>query len=437
MAIIIDEISSIVPGFNVTISATWTQVSCSYELLFTDTSSPSVQTYDNVLIEYYQGTKLLGSTKKGQTFNYNFGETGVNVIRQVYSIYQEDVNHTNSREVLLYQADYEFNVLIQEWQPEFKFGKGSKFFTKAELDITPSIVELNNNVCGILPNANSGYKASLTPINGFYDGNFYANFDVSLQTLTYELFLYDVEVSDFLKVPAATQSLMVSTDNPINYTFNYETSTLGAYKLKGKLQNCCNISEDEIIFSTVDTLRIKRNCESVIECNDCTGYTIYNETLTDIEVIIYDQIKNKEIHRLLVPSLSNVPYSFTDDGVYRLSWDDLFGVNINTIIVNQCDIDSCYINLLKLLLCRTQAKPCCNDAYLESRLANVQPMYQTFISLIEPYVNIERRYSSTDITKQLQDFLDIGEIINQLLDFCDVCERGCSSCFDWNKGSCI
>lgn len=437
MAIIIDNISPTVPGFNVSVSSNWEQLSCSYEVLFKDTSTISVLGYDNVLIEYFEEGVKLGETKEGQTFNYNFGEESVDTIRQVFTIYREDLRNPNSREEILYQADNEFVILLKEWHPEFKFGKGSDYYKKPEIDITPSVIELNNNVCGILPEAGSGYKTSLTPANNFYDGNFYASFDVSLQTLTYQLFLYDNEISDFLLVPEATRNLVVRDDNPQNYVFNYETNTLGTYKLEASLQNCCDVSKDELIFSTVDTLRIKRNCQSVIECDDCTGYTIENDTLQDVEVIIYDQIKQKEIHRFIVPSLDNVTHNFTNDGVYRFSWVTIEGVEENAIVVNQCDIDECYVNLLKMMLCRTESSPCCNDVYLESRLANVQPMYQTFISLIEPYANLEKRYSNTDITTQLQDFLDIGEIINQLLDFCDVCERGCSSCFDWSKGNCI
>jgi len=434
MGVLINNLAATVPGFNVSVSSTWEQNKCSYEVLFTDTSTPTVNGYNNVVVEYFLDSKKLTSSEESQTSAYEFKEESNYEVRQLYTIYKIDPDTPNSREEILFQADNTFTVVVDEWKPFFDFPVTQNCYVRGEIDITPSIVELNNNVCGILPEPDTGYLVSdpsvATP--GTYSSDYYANFNAGFQTLVYKLYKYDVSLAKFIEIGDAEQTFTVTNTTVSDYVFNYETQVLGAYKVVGTLSNCCMSVSAEKIFSTCDTIKIEPTCLGDLNCDDCAGYTITNETLEDTVITVTDQITGKDIHEFTVGSLSSTTFTPTQDGVYKFSWSDT-----NMVFVHSCEIDKCYHNLLRLILCRASTGTCCDDSFLESRLANVQAIWQTYQRVIEAYVDLDVRYTSEAVSELATDFQEIGKLQTQLLEFCDVCKRNCAGCFEGKSGTCI
>lgn len=434
MAVLINNLAATVPGFNVNVTATWEQNKCSYEVVFTDTSTPTVGGYDNVTVEYYYDGTLLTSSQEGQTAAYEFKEESNYSIRQLYTIYKVDPNNPEARDEILFQADNTFTTVVEEWKPYFSFPETQNCYVRGEIDITPSLVQLNNNVCGILPEPDTGFLVSdpVDSIPGTFSSEYFANFNADFQTLTYKLEQYDVELGRWIEIGDAAEEFVVSTEIVTDYLFNYETQVLGAYRITGTLSNCCMSVSDSKIFSTCDTIKIEPACLGDLNCDDCSGYKVTNETLNDVVITVYDQITNKQIHQFTVESLSNTTFTPTQDGVYKFDW-----TASNMIIVHSCEIDKCYHNLLKLILCKSSAKNCCDDSFLESRLATIQAIWQTYQRVIEPYADLNVRYTTEAVSELATDFQEIGKLQTQLLEFCDVCKNNCAGCYDFENGTCV
>lgn len=430
MPVLVNNLAATVPGFNVNVTATWEQNKCSYEVLFTDISTPTVGGYENVTVEYFYDDVLITSSEEGQTCSYYFKEESNYTIRQVYTIYAVDLNNPNSRSEILFQADNEFLVVVNEWKPFFSFSELDQCYVRGEIDIIPATVQLNNNVCGILPEPNTGYLISeSTP--GTYSNQYYVSFNSQFQTLSYRLYKYDMDLAEFIEIGEAAKEFSVTTSIPSDYVFNFETQVLGTYKLVGTLSNCCMEVTDEVIFSTCDAVKLEPSCLGQLGCDDCKGYNIVNETIEEVSVTVTDVISGKQIHDMVVAPLSTYGFTPTQDGVYRFDWNDE-----SAVLIHSCAIYTCYHKLQKLLLCRTSGE-CCDDSYLESRLATIQPMYQTYQRLFEPYADLNVRYTNENISEIVTDLNEIGKLQEQLLEFCDVCANNCSGCWSGNTGTCI
>lgn len=253
------------------------------------------------------------------------------------------------------------------------------------------------------------------------------------QILKYELEYYDLATGIWIEEAEITYG--VPTANPLDYPFTYTPNRLTRYRLKASLTNCCTTIEDELEFAICDAIVITPSCRGQIECTTCNTYYIDNYTDNDITVKIDDLITNKEIHEVVITANTRYTHSFTEDGVYNVQYAT--DREFNIVVPILCQIDKCYTDLMKVLLCANASKDCCDDQYLENRLANVQAFYQTFLQYIAPYTDLNLRFANSDITSMLSDFTKIGKLRNQILDFCDVCRRNCNGCFDYGKGTCI
>lgn len=432
----IDNISGSVPGFTVTVNNTSEQVKCSYFNSFTDSTVVSHNGYDNVEVNYKLGTYLLGSSEENQTVSFGFGQEGTYTVRQTYTIYEYNPTVPNSRDVILFQAYDDFEIIIQEWKPSFKLEQSANCYIRNTIGIIPSTVELNNNVCGILPNANSGYLVSESDV-GTYDINFYVSYNESLQTLNYTLFKYDVDLGQFVEIIEANKSFTVVDNVAENYEFTYETTQLGTFKLVGTLTNCCMFVQDEILFSTCDSLQIKDTCIGQKKCTTCGEFEFKNESQQDFEVSVYDQESNKLIHQFTVITLSKTTWKATEDGVYRFEWLNESGIKRTSIILSQCNISECIDKLRKLILCRESGENCCDDAFLNSRLATLNPLWSTYQFQVDGYVDLNVRYLAADITSATADFQKIKELQRQILEICDPCKNNSPNCTGFESGNCI
>lgn len=428
MAVIIDNIGG---GFTATLDRTATQNPCSYRFIFDDLTTNNDSQYVGKTCFEWNGTQL-GCTVEGGSVNYDFCATGQFTIRQIYTIYE--ISPINGEILsILYQEDDTFDITILEYKPRFAFGSGTCCYLREQVVIVPQDLALNNNVCGVLPTPNSGYFVGTG--TGTYHEDFYSSFTDDFQTLEYRLFYYDIDAAQYIEEAAAYQKLIIDGSDPSAYPFTFTPDKLAAYRVEATLTNCCVPIVETIDIQICDSVSIEHSCRGQIECNTCNDYVVYNNLLEDVEIAITEAISGKQIHTFTVPALSKVTHGFTEDGVYIFSWlpDNNFIVNV------MCQIDECYTNLLKMMLCRSSINDnnCCDDSYLDSRLANVQPMYQTYLKAIEPYTDLNIRYSNIDITNMLNDFKELGKIKEQILDFCILCERNCNGCFNWTNGTCV
>jgi hypothetical protein len=295
-------------------------------------------------------------------------------------------------------------------------------------NVTPDTFEID-----IAPNIFAG--SATGTFTAILPGRFaFSNFSAwngSIEGLKYELFYYDLATTLWIKESEQLYGGITST-NPEDFVYTFTPNRLTRYKLEATLTNCCTSVKRETEFVICDSITITRSCQDKIKCDTCNLYYIDNYTQEAITVKAFDLITNKEIHEYIVEPLSRVEHRFTNDGVYS------FEYNNKTIVVPViCQIDKCYTNLMKTLLCSNNKKQCCDDIYLENRLANVQAFYQTFLHYIDPYTDLNLRFAKADINKKLNDFQEIGRLRDQILDFCDVCKRNCANCLSWDSGNCL
>lgn len=434
--VVIDNISGEVPGFTVTVANMSEQVKCSYYNSFTDSTVVSDPGFDNVEVKYKLDELVLGVTKKGQIASYGFSQQGTFTVRQTYTIYEYDPLVADSRETILYQAYDDFEISILEWKPSFEIGSSASCYIRNTIGIVPSTVELNNNVCGILPDVNSGYLVSESDV-GTYDINYYASYNDSLQTLTYKLYKYDSDLGQFVEILEAEQTFTVVDTVPENYEFTYETEELGAFKLVGTLTNCCMFVQDELVFSTCDSLQITDSCVGQKKCISCGQFNFANEAQQNFVVTVYDQESGKNIHEFTVETLSKTTWKATEDGVYRFEWVNESGVTRSSIILSQCNISECIDKYRKLILCRSAGKDCCDDSFLNSRLATLNPLWSTYQFQVDEYLDLNVRYLAADITNSTADFQRIKELQKQILEICDPCKNNCSGCQGFESGNCL
>ncbi len=178
-------------------------------------------------------------------------------------------------------------------------------------------------------------------------------------------------------------------------------------------------------------MTIEDACKGVLECESCGTYTIRNWTESTVTIEVFEATKNVLIHTLEVPTLSKLDFTFSEDGIYVLKYN-----NKNIVVNVMCSIDACRNKLLKALMCRDKGG-CCDDSYLNNRLANMESLYRTYLALVEPFVDLSLRWTNNSIVNNLDRFRETGKLKEQILEFCEVCKRGCANCFSWDKGTCL
>lgn len=435
MAILIDLITPDYPSFNVTMGAIFQQLACSYNLLFTDTTTINLPQFDYGQIYYKVNNNTVASGLKGGTAIANFCEAGTFDVTQ--GIIIRDPNsacpYTGT---ILYQEEQTFTVNILEWMPLLNLPQiNCCFQLNVPITINPSNIELNNNVCQTVPIPNSGfYNEGGT--SGFIIGGF-SMWNSNQEVLIYKLYYYDIANNLWIEDAAQQVIYSVTTNNPLAYPFTFTPNKLTKYKIEATIYNCCTSVTKEIEITICDNVTIKHSCEHVTDCNTCNVYFIDNYTTNNYTIKVKDLLIDAEIDEFESPAGERVEYEFTEDSVYMFEYTDSTNKKVYKVVPVICQIDKCYMDLLRALLCSDAAiDKCCTDKKLNDRLANIQPLYQTYIKLIEPYIDINARYNIINITNKLDEFMKIKRIRDLILEFCDICRRFCGDCFN-TKNKCI
>lgn len=426
--IVVDLITPDNPSFEVVIDREYEQYPCSYQAIFTDNSSNNGGYEATILYSLVTTptTTIASSNQQGET-SANLCGIGDFNIRQTYKITQT----VNCTTITLYEEYEDFSITLLAYVPEFSFDHSTCCYEAGTISTVPQIVALNNNVCGLLPAPNTGYLVGTG--SGNYHENHYASFNNDHQRLSYTLEYYEQSLGMWVQLDEEIYPVLDGIVT--NYAYQFQGDKLATYRLNATLTNCCTSVSDSLSITICDSITVKRKCEGVVECDDCNTYLIQNYTNDEVIMTIRHAVTNKVIHTLTLAPVTVIEHSFTEDGVYILTWTT---DTVKSVVVNvMCQIDECYTGLLKMFLCNSDSSTCCSDEYLDSRLADVQAMYQTYQSLIEPYFDLNLRYSAADITQMLNDFRELDMIKQQILEFCVVCRRNCTGCYNWNSGSCL
>jgi hypothetical protein len=302
-------------------------------------------------------------------------------------------------------------------------------------NVTENTFEITSSFISETPSSTAQLTATTT--SGF--AGTFGSFNSTEQILSYTLYYYDITTGTYLVDGANNLSYGITTLDVEDYPFTFTPTRLTRYKLEAAITNCCQTLTKEVEFVVCDAITIEPSCRGKIECDSCNSYNINNYTESDIEIVITDLILNKVIHTLTITANTQVVHTFTEDSAYSMTYTNPDSEEEQVIIaVINCDIDKCYTDLLKLQLCNTvSTTDCCDDRFLESRLANIQALYQTYLHKIEDYTDLNLRFTQIDVTNRLDDFQKIGKIRDQLLVFCEKCRRNCNGCFEQVNGSCI
>lgn len=426
----VDLISAQYPGFNVTIANSALQQGCSYNLIMTDESVISEPLYDRGEVEYFlldidKNETKLGSGSKGGQALLSLCSTGTHQLRQRIII-RELVNNCPGQ--VLYQEYYDFEYNILEWKPQFKLQDFSCCLVKGvETTIVPSAININNNICLDTPEADRGF---VVEGEGSFDPGGFASWNSTQKQLSYVLEYYDHETQLWTTQPDLNAVYSVHSTNVQDYPLVFVPSELTKYRLTATISNCCLVIEDVLEFTVCDAIRLEES--------SCGNYVIINSTNSDVSYTITDLIAQKEISSSVLNADSSDSISFSEDSVYQISWvmPDT-NEQVNSVVNVMCAIDACRTGLQKIKLCEETSTGCCNESFIDERLNIMISYYDTYVSLIEPYADVNRRFTVGDVESSLSEFMRIGKIRDYLLSICNICQRYCNGCYDWEQKGCL
>lgn len=367
------------------------KVPCSYSLKLKDDSTIgnlAVFKYDN--IEY--------STNIGDHVIIDFCSIGE------YTVIHETYNVVDCVRTLLTTESFE--VTVNEYKPQLEVDDVTITFEKPYTYYVSSI-ELNSGNCGAV----------------ILDEDDVPIFNPEIGILTAKVYAFNNEtiVWDLI----TTYEYEVIEDTPLVYPVTFIPLIQTKYKIEFEFTNCC--------------LKIKRTAnitvkDAVYISDDDCEKTITNYTDVNIEFLVSDKVLDKKIDKFTLAPDQSKELLFTEDSVYEVKWC-INGVDYYKIINRRCEIDACYQNFQKILLCDNTKKKCCSDSYLDSRLATIQSYYQTYDHLTRKYEDPDKRYFEIG-AEELVDFQEIGMIRDLILEVCEVCRNNCKECFKLNKTTC-
>lgn len=261
-----------------------------------------------------------------------------------------------------------------------------------------------------------------------FSGQNFSTIVAAQQLLRYAFSRYDASTGDYTADIAVQDYTVVDSDNS-RYLLQRPLNQPGYYRLEAEITNCCLATKQETFFRVKDAIEIVNKCQETPDCKDCNTYLLRNYTAAPVSFTIHDTVTDAQGRVVTVESLEEAVVTFDEDSVYTVNWTNSAGEAVAKTLAVTCQIDKCYNDLLKAQLCRQQNNKCCEDGYLDNRLANVQPFYQTYKSSIAKYTQQDMVFTTQDIAEGLKDFTQLGKIRDYLLSICEVCKRNCKDCF--------
>lgn len=417
------------------------QLACSFDLELIDNTiveNPELETRGRIFYEIQinnQWIEIGSSPRLGKVVYSNCLNSGLYNVRSKYVV--RLINNCGGTSPVVFESDYYYdNITLIPYLPNIELNVDKcceePLLVNQEFVIIPKEIEINgdNSICDDFEVENG-----FDPVE--WDEN-WMSFDKDQNVLTYNLFYYDIDNGIWVKLSERIYSAAIESD-PQLYPFKYTPTNPGYYKITSELRNCCNNDYDEQFLCVGDCITVVQDCKSCNTLNDCYRYTFRNycnKTIT-VNIKLATQL-DVIVQSYTVPPLSkSVTHTFTDDGLYVIEYVDN-NKTISKVYPVYCKVNECYNKLLKEQLCSVNGD-CCDDSYLkESRLANVQPIYQLLLNKLQDYYDKPYlTYDLIDLTNSLDKFMEVDKIKDTLLKICDKCKANCSDCFDWDKGTCI
>jgi len=393
MPVLIDLIT----GETINQSFTATQQQCSYVVLLQDTTTISPSTYDRGKIDYFikypdNTRKKIGTVNKGQSFYYDFCSPGIFTIVQLLTI--REIPNCGGVSPIIYQSEIEQNVTVLEHYPYLNLPAIESCLIKGSNSQLVFTFQLNNNVCGTLPNI---FK--IQAIESPYGSN-----------------LQNVELSN--------------PTTPYNWTPTLNKA--GVYKVKVSIQNCCHLVEEIFEFYVCEPVQIRKDC-----C-DCTKFYVSNHSNLNINyklIQIYPENNDfVEINSTLEANKETL-IEVTSDGVFNLIYTDIDNQEKYRFWHVFCKIDQCLNNILKNVLCKNCSE-CPSESEIKERekLNKIMLLTQLYYKWIDEEMKGKLYINSVE-----NPFIDYENRIKELFTVQDVYEKIieiCSNCSSYNTKDC-
>lgn len=378
-------IINLIPLVTINQSYTSVQQTCSYKVLFTDTTTISQPEFDRGIVEYFvrdsQGNyNKIGQSSKGGQFIYDFCSAGIYNIRQLLTI--REIPNCGGTSNIIYQAYVDTQITVLEWKPDFQLpGFESCLVRGVEQTIT-FIHNFNNNVCG-----------SLTP-------------QIQLEILN-----------------KPSESQITNTVITGNWVVTFDKR--GEYTIRVNVTNCCTTESKVLTLFVCDPVQITTDC-----CN-CDTISINNFSNQDVTYSV-DKLypeSNFETIEGSVEGEKSAKVKITQDGIYEIRYIDIDGREKVKIHYVFCRVDNCINNILKNILC---SDDCCKDCPSEQKQRDRYRLNQIMLLKELYYKNISeemfgKNYDLTiessliDYNNRISNLFEIDDIYTKLIEICDSC----------------
>lgn len=378
-------IINLIPSVTISISYTAVQQTCSYKVLFTDTTTISDPVFDRGLVEYFlrdsQGNyNKIGETRKGSQFIYDFCSPGIYNIRQMLTI--REIPNCGGLSPIIYQAYIDFQITVLDWQPEIVLPAFNSCLIRGIEQNIEFIHNFNNNVCG-----------SLTP-------------SIQIQILN-----------------KPSESRIVDANITGIWTVTFDKS--GEYNIRVNITNCCTT------ISKLLNLFVCEPVQIITDCCDCDSISINNYSNIDISYSLDKLYPESEFQKVegLIEAQKSAKVDITRDGIYEIKYIDIDNKEKSKIHYVFCRIDNCINNILKNILC---SDDCCRDCPSEQKQRDRYRLNQ-IILLKELYFKniaeemIGKNYDLTvessliDYNNRISNLFEVDDIYNKLIEICDSC----------------
>lgn len=223
--------------------------------------------------------------------------------------------------------------------------------------------------------------------------------------------------SDFIPAGAATN------DNGIVFAYNGEPFTWGSGSL---------VALDAIV-TTSRYSKIKGCNRYAVQRSTCDGWKILNNSVENLIVAVYQMESDSSfsvvtgMSALSLPLLSSITVTFPTDNIYKIVLTDIDG-NLSTFVIPSfCNLQTCFADTVKELVCTTSKKPTkdiCAAVYDFNAFAITAFTYFNIINKDYDFNKIYDSLSPDDV----KALYDLKTFLDKFKEYCGVCDNCGSTC---------
>jgi hypothetical protein len=209
----------------------------------------------------------------------------------------------------------------------------------------------------------------------------------------------------------------------INYDSSIDTLAIagnGYIVQLGEVYECCQTE-------TIEPCELYDIVQS-----GCNAYTIYNRSFATISFIVYQLDSSKSQTWTEVQASTNIPQqtdvtiNLSQDGVYKVDITDANGAE-SKIIVNACNIETCYLDYLNKIQCCNPDTNCDDDKdgnCIEKDFYNFNAfrvLVDSFYAILNYNYDITESYTNfTD--EQISTYYELNDLLSRAAEYCVDCK---------------